>query len=190
MAISAGFLGWAFHRTRATASPVVDLLPLSGEQLRTRVEPEVAELVGSVVASLRVAGVSPVPVTDPHGRHWAPAYVLGRFERADHLLEDAPQMAFAEVVLDGSGRLVRHHPVQVVGSAQRLLPVSCPPLADGYEQFIHGVRVAEEPRGEGMVVTPHGDFLIAGTGGNPVTLADYLENLGPSAAKAPGRFSP
>ncbi len=182
MAISAGFLGRAFHRTQAKAPPLVDLLPLSGEQLRMRVEPQLAELVGSRVASLRAAGLTPVPVTDPHGRHWAPAYVLGMLEHDGHLLEGAFRMAVAEVVLDGSGRLVRSHPVQVVRSAQRLLPVSCPPLADRYEQFIHSARVAEEPRGEELVLTRHGELMIAGPGGEPVTLAAYLDSLGLSAA--------
>lgn len=188
MATSAGFFGRGFHRTHATAPPLIDLLPPSGEQLRMRVEPRLAELVGTVVASLRAAGLTPVPVIDPHGRHWAPAYVLGRLEHDGYLLEDASRMAFAEVVLDGSGRLVRNHPVQVVGSAQKLLPVSCPPLADRYEQFIRGVRIAEEPRGEGMVLTRHGDLMISGPGGDPLALADYLDGLRLSAAGGSGRI--
>jgi hypothetical protein len=180
--ISAGFLGRAFNRTQAMAPPLVNLLPLSGEQLRMRVEPQLAELVGRRVASLRAAGLTPVPVTDPHGRHWAPAYVLGKLEHDGHLLEGAFRMAAAEVVLDGSGRLVRNHPVQVVRSAQRLVPVCCPPLADRYEQFIHSVRVAEEPRGKELVLTRHGELMIAGPEGAPLALADYLDSLTLSAA--------
>ena len=186
MAISAGFLGRGFHRDPAMGPPLVDLLPASGEQLRMQVEPRLAELVGTVVASLRVAGLSPVPVIDPHGRLWAPAYVLGRLEHDGPVLVGASNMAVAEVVLDGSGLLVRNHPVQVTGSAHRLLPVSCPSLADRYEQFIQAVRSAEEPRGDAMVLTRHGDLLIAGPGGEPVALADYLNDLSLSAAGRAG----
>lgn len=182
MANSIGFLGRAFHRNPAIAPPLVDLLPASGLQLRMRVEPRLAELVGTVVASLRAAGAAPVPVSDPHGRHWAPAYVLGQLEPNGSVTGASADMAFAEVVVDGSGRLVRNHPVQVVGSAHRLLPVSCPSLADRYEQFILAVRIGEEPRGEGVVLTRHGDLMIAGPGPEPVALADYLNDLCRSAA--------
>lgn len=151
-----------------------------------QVEPRLAELVGTVVASLRVAGLSPIPVSDPHGRLWAPAYVLGRLEHDGHVLEDGSNLAVAEVVLDGSGRMVRNHPVQVTGGAHRLLPVSCPSLADRYEQFIHAVRIAEEPRGDAIVLTRHGDLMIAGPGGEPVALADYLNDLSFSAAGRAG----
>jgi hypothetical protein len=186
MAISAGFFGRAFHRNHSIAPALVDLLPPSGGQLRMRVEPRLAELVGTIVASLRVAGLTPVPVTDPHGRLWAPAYILGRLEHSGSQREEASRTAVAEVVLDGSGRLVRNHPVQVIGSAPRLFPVSCPNLADRYEQFIGAVRVAEEPRGDDMVLTRHGDLVIAGPGGKPVALADYLNGLGLSAAAGTG----
>jgi hypothetical protein len=124
----------------------------------------------------------PVPVTDPRGRRWAPAYVLGKLEHDGPVLVGVSNVAVAEVVLDGSGRLVRYHPVQVTGSAHRLLSVSCSSLADRYEQFIHAVRIAEEPRGDAMVLTRHGDLLIAGPGGEPVALADYLNDLSLSAA--------
>jgi hypothetical protein len=176
VAISAGFFGRAFHRNEPTPRPLVDLLPVSGHQLRMRVEPHLAELVGTVVASLRAAGVSPIPVTDPHGRQWAPAYVLGRLEPRDSV-EAASTMAVAEVVVDGSGRLARNHPVRVVPKAHRLLPVSCPSVADTYEQFIRALKVAEEPRGDGLVLTPHGSLLVAGAGGKAVLLADYLNSL-------------
>ena len=188
MAISAGFLGRAFHRNQSLAPRLVDLLPPSGWQVRMRVEPRLAELVGAIVASLRVAGQSPVPVTDPHGRHWAPAYVLGGLEHGSPLLKGDSRMAIAEVVLDGSGRLVRNHPVQVVGIAHRLIPVSCPSLAERYERFIGAVKMAEEPRGDEMVLTRHGDLMIRGPGGEPVALADYLNRLSFSAAGRAGSF--
>lgn len=151
-------------------------------QLRMRVEPRLAELVGTVVASLRVAGLTPVPVTDPHGRFWAPAYILGRLEHEGSQLEGSSKVAVAEVVVDGSGRMVRNHPVQVIGSAHKLLPVGCPSLADRYEQFIRAVKVAEEPRGDAIVLTRHGDLMIAGLSGEPLSLADYLNGLRLSAA--------
>jgi hypothetical protein len=150
------------------------------------VEPRLAELVGATVASLRVAGLSPVPVTDPHGRHWAPAYVLGRLQHGSSLLDGDSRMAIAEVVLDGSGRLVRNHPVQVVGNAHKLTAVSCPSLAEGYEQFIGAVKMAEEPRGDAMVLTRHGELMIGGSGGEPVALADYLTSLSSAAAGRAG----
>lgn len=180
MAISAGFLGRAFHRNQVTAPPLVDLLPPSGQRLRMRVEPRLAELVGTVVASLRVAGLTPVPVLDPNGRRWAPAYVLGRLQH-DQLDGDS-RTAVAEVVLDGSGRMVRNHPVHIIRGAHRLLPASCPSLADRYEQFIRTIRFAEEPRGDVMVLTPNGDLMITAPGGEHVALAVYLNNLGRSAA--------
>lgn len=186
MAISVGFLGRAFHRNQALPRPLVDLLPPMGGQLRMRVEPRLAELVGNVVASLRVAGLTPVPVTDPHGRLWAPAYILGRLEHDGPQLEGASKIAVAEVVLDGSGRMVRNHPVQVIGSAHKLLAVSCPSLADPYEQFIRAVKVAEEPRGDAIVLTRHGDLKIVGHSGKPVVLADYLNDLGLAAAAGAG----
>jgi hypothetical protein len=186
MAISAGFFGRGFHRKQSLARPLADLLPPMGWQLRTRVEPHVAELVGATVASLRVAGLSPVPVTDPHGRHWAPAYVLGGLEDGSPLLKGGSRMAIAEVVLDSSGRLVRNHPVQVVGNAHKLTAVSCPSLAEGYEQFIRAVRMAEEPRGDAMVLTRHGELMLGGPGGEPVALADYLDRLSSAVTRSSG----
>lgn len=177
MAFSASFFGRALGRNEAMGPPLIDLLPASGDQLRMRVEPRLAELVGTVVATLRVAGMTPVPVSDPHGRHWAPAYVLGRLEQDHPVTDAASSMAVAEVVLDGSGRMVRNHPVQVIRGAQRLLPVGCPSIADRYEQFISAVTIAEEPRGDAMVLTRHGDLVIAGQGMAPVALADYLNGL-------------
>jgi hypothetical protein len=138
-----------------------------------RAEPRLAQLVGTVVASLRVAGLSPVPVTDPHGRHWDPAYVLGSLEPDK---EDSTA-AVAEVVLDGSGRMVRNHPVRVTGRGHRLIPISCPSLADGYERLVRAIRIAEEPRGDAMVLTRHGDLMITGPGSRPVALSDYLNDL-------------
>ena len=120
MAISAGFLARAFHRSPAPP-PLIDVLPAAGKDLRARVEPRLAELVGTVVAFLRTAGVPPVPVTDPHGRHWAPAYILGTLDHNSPLAAADPTMAVAEVVVDGSGRLVRKHLVHVAGSPRRLL---------------------------------------------------------------------
>ena len=70
MAFTAGFPGCTSNRSSVVSPPLIDLLPVSGKQLRARVEPRLAELVGTVVASLQVAGVSPVQVTDPRGRHW------------------------------------------------------------------------------------------------------------------------
>ena len=177
MAISAGFFGRAFRRSEPKPPPVVGLLPVSGHQLRMKVEPRLAELVGTVVATLRASGVNPIPVTDPHGRQWAPAYVLGQLELKHTQAEAASNMAVAEVMLDGSGRLARNHPVQVTGNAHRLVPVSCPSLADNYEQFIRALKVADEPRGDGLVLTPHGSLMIAGPEGEPVNLADYLDSL-------------
>jgi len=182
VAISAGFFGRAFHRHEAAPPSLVDLLPVSGHQLRMKVEPRLAELVGTVVATLRASGVNPIPVTDPHGRQWAPAYVLGQLELKHTQAEAASNMAVAEVMLDGSGRLARNHPVQVTGNAHRLVPVSCPSLADNYEQFIRALKVAEEPRGDGLVLTPHGSLMIAGPEGEPVALADYLDSLCRSGA--------
>ncbi|WP_411374145.1 hypothetical protein ACLH0K_13910 [Arthrobacter sp. MPF02] len=183
MANSSGFIARAFHRNLPAhpAPPLVHLLPASGKQLRARVEPRLAELVGTIVASLRAAGLQPVPVTDPHGRHWAPAYVLGTLTHDDSRPGSTPRLAVAEVVLDGSGRMVRNHPVEVVGGVHRLMPVSCPSLADRYEQFINAVRAAEEPRSGDMVLTRHGDLLIA-AGSGPVALADYLAGLCRTAA--------
>lgn len=181
MTISAGFLGRAFHRNQSPGPRLVDLLPPLDSQVRMRVEPRLAELVGAIVASLRVAGLSPVPVTDPHGRQWAPAYVLGGLEHGSPLLKGDPGMAIAEVVLDGSGRLVRNHPVQVAGIAHKLIPVSCPSLAERYEHFIGAVKVAEEPRDDAMVLTRHGDLIIGGPGGEPVALTDYLNRLSSAA---------
>jgi hypothetical protein len=188
MAISAGFLRRGFDRNHAVSRPLVDLLPPLGSQLRMRVEPRVAELVGDIVASLRVAGLPPIPVTDPHGRHWTPAYVLGSLEQGSPLLKRDSRMAIAEVVLDGSGRLVRDHPVQVVGNAHKLTPVSCPNLAERYEDFIRAVKIAEEPLGDAMIVTRHGDLMIGGPGGQPVGLADYLNSLSSSAAGRSGPY--
>jgi hypothetical protein len=183
MAISAGFLGRTFHRKQALARPLVDLLPPLDWQVRMRVEPRLAELVGATVASLRVAGLSPVPVTDPSGRNWAPAYVLGGLERRSSQLKGDSRIAIAEVVLDGSGRLVRNHPVQVAGIAHKLIPLSCPSLAESYEDFIGAVKQAEEPRGNAMVLTRHGDLIISVPGAEPVALADYLNRLSFSAVR-------
>lgn len=146
-----------------------------------RFEPRLAELVGTVVATLRVAGRTPVPVHDSNGRQWAPAYILGRLEQDHASTGAASDTTVAEVVVDGSGRMVRNHPVQVIRGAHRLLPVSCPSLADRYEQFILAVRMGEEPSGDAMVLTRHGDLMIAGPGAEPVTLADYLNGLCRSA---------
>ena len=181
MADSTGFLGRGFHRNTAVAPSLADLLPASGRELRMRFEPRFAELVGAVVATLRVAGKTPVPVSDPNGRQWAPAYILGRLEQDHPLTGAASNMAVAEVVVDGSGRMVRNHPVQVIRGAHRLTPVGCPSLADRYEQFILAVKMGEEPRGDAMVLTRHGDLLIAGPGPAPVALADYLNDLCSSA---------
>lgn len=185
MSYSADFLARAFHRSHAAppAHTLVNLLPASGRQLRNRVEPRLAELVGTIVASLRAAGVSSVPVTDPHGRHWAPVYVLGSLMPDGGRAGSASRLAVAEVVLDGSGRMVRNHPVEVIGGSHRLMPVSCPSVADRYEQFINGVRLAEEPHGEDMVITRHGELLVAGPGREAVTLADYLDDLGQAAVR-------
>jgi hypothetical protein len=71
---------------------------------------------------------------------------------------------------------------RVGGSARRLIPLSCPCLTDRYEQFIPAARSAEAPRGDEMVLTRDGDLLIAGPGLQPVVLADYLNDLGRSAA--------
>ncbi|MFE4837949.1 hypothetical protein ACFRAU_25110 [Arthrobacter sp. NPDC056691] len=181
MAISAGFLARAFHRNPAPPA-LINLLPAAGKDLRARVEPRLAELVGTVVASLRAAGLTPIAVTDPRGRRWPPAYVLGRLDHDSRLTDAGPNMAVAEIVLDGSGRLVRNHPVQVGGSPRRLLPVSCPSIADRYEQFILAARNAEEPRGDALAMTRHGDLIIAGPGQQTVPLADYLHDLARSAA--------
>ncbi|TNB75228.1 hypothetical protein FHJ30_04310 [Arthrobacter sp. BB-1] len=181
MVDSTGFLGRAFHRNTTAAPPLADLLPAPGRELRTRFEPRFAELVGAVVATLRVAGKTPVPVSDPHGRQWAPAYILGRLEHEQDLTDAASSLAVAEVVVDGSGRMVRNHPVQVIRGAHKLLPVSCPSLADRYEQFILAVRMGEEPRGDAMVLTRHGDLMITGPGLAPIAVADYLNGLCRSA---------
>lgn len=183
MAITTGLHGRASNRPAAISPSLINLLPASGTQLRARVEPRLAELVGSVVASLRAAGLTPIPVTDTRGRHWAPAYVLGTLDHESPLAATDHNIAVAEVVVDGSGRLVRNHPVQVVGNAHRLLPVGCPCLADRYEEFIRLVRSAEEPCGDAMVLTRHGDLMIAGPGPEPVALADYLNTLALTAAK-------
>ncbi|MUU70842.1 hypothetical protein [Pseudarthrobacter sp. GA104] len=188
MAIPAGFPGRAFHRNTATAPSLADLLPAPGPDLRMRFEPRFAELVGGVVATLRVAGRTPVPVSDPHGRQWAPAYILGSLEQDHPLKAAASNTAVAEVVVDGSGRMVRNHPVQVIRGAHRLLPVSCPSLADRYEQFILAVRMGEEPRGDAMVLTRHGELMIAGPGQEPVALADYLNDLCRSAVGRAAAF--
>lgn len=181
MADPTGFHRRALRRNTAVAPPLADLLPAPGRELRMRFEPRFAELVGAVVATLRFAGKTPVPVSDPHGRQWAPAYVLGRLEQDSSSADAASNMALAEVVVDGSGRMVRNHPVQVIRGAHRLLPVSCPSLADRYEQFILAVKLGEEPRGDAMVLTRHGDLMIAGPGPAPIALADYLNDLCRSA---------
>lgn len=152
------------------------------------VEPRVAELVGDTVASLRAAGMAAIPVTDPHGRSWAPAYVLGSLKNDGPSTGRMARMAVAEIVLDGSGRLVRNHPVQVIGSANKLLPVSCPSLAERYEQFIRTARVAEEVRGDAMVLTRNWDLMLAGHGSEPVALAEYLSTLCLSALGHSRRF--
>ncbi|HEU4668966.1 MAG TPA: hypothetical protein VFS79_15040 [Arthrobacter sp.] len=181
MADSTGFLGRAFHRNIATAPSLADLLPASGPELRMRFEPRLAELVGAVVATLRVAGKTPVPVDDPNGRQWAPAYILGGLEQNDPPAGAASTTAVAEVVVDSSGRMVRNHAVQVIRGANRLTPVGCPSLADRYEELILAVKMGEEPRGDAMVLTRHGDLLIAGPGRTPITVADYLNDLCRSA---------
>jgi hypothetical protein len=48
------------------------------------------------------------------------------------------------------------------------------------------VRVADEPLGEELVLTRHGELIIAGTGREPVALADYLASLNLSAAGGAG----
>ncbi|AUZ33607.1 hypothetical protein C3B78_03375 [Arthrobacter sp. PGP41] len=181
MADSTGFLGRAFHRNTAAAPSLADLLPASGPELRMRFEPRLAELVGTVVATLRVAGRTPVPVHDSNGRHWAPAYILGRLEQDHASTGAASDTAVAEVVVDGSGRMVRNHTVQVIRGAHRLTPISCPSLADRYEELILAVKMGEEPRGDAMVLTRHGDLLIVGPGQAPITLSDYLNDLCRSA---------
>ena len=186
MAISAGFFGRGFHQKQSLARPLVDLLPPLASQLRMRVEPRLAELVGATVASLRVAGLSPVPVTDPHGRQWAAAYVLGGLEQGSPLVKGESRMAVAEVVLDGSGRFVRNHPVEVIGSSHALTPVSCPSLAERYEHLIQAVKMADQPRGDGLVLTRHGDLMIGGPGGEPVALAEYLDRLSPAGNRSSG----
>lgn len=186
MAISGGFLRRSGHRNPGPPL-LADLLPVSGPELRVRVEPRLAELVGTAVASLRAAGQRPIEVTDPHGRNWAPAYVLGSLDHdSDNNLFPDGDAAVAEVVVDGSGRLVRNHPVQVLGRGHTVLPVSCPSLADRYEQFIQAARAAEEPRGDALVLTRHGVLMINGPGSNPVALADYLAQLCASAAGLAG----
>ncbi len=189
MVNSVGFLGRTMHRNAAVAPRLIDLLPESETKLRLRVEPRLAELVGTVVASLRAAGLPSVPVTDPHGRRWAAAYILGRLETSWPLKVVSSITAVAEVVVDGSGRLVRNHPVQVLGSADSLLPVSCPNMADRYEQFIRAVKVADEPRGDAMVLTRHGDLLISAPGRKPepIALVDYLTDLCRAATRPGGR---
>jgi hypothetical protein len=173
MAISIRFFG------RALSGPAPGSLPPTGQELRAKVEPRLAELVGAVVASLRTAGIVPVPVTDPHGRQWAPAYILGTLANSAD-----PGSANAEAVVDGSGRLVRNHPVEVVHAGHRPVPVSCPCLAEPYEQFILGAQFAEVPRGDAMVLTRHGDLIIGVPGQEPVALAEYLERLARSATES------
>lgn len=58
--------------------------------------------------------------------------------------------------------------------------------ADRYEQFIHAVRIAEEPRRDATLLTRHGDLMIAGPGGEPVALAQYLNDLSLSAVGRAG----
>jgi hypothetical protein len=102
---------------------------------------------------------------------------LGSLTPAGATGAGASGFAVAEVVLDGAGRLVRHHQVQVSHSAYRPLPVSCPILVDSYEQFIQATKLSEVPPGDAMVMTRHGELLISDRTSRIVTVADYLNAL-------------
>lgn len=139
------------------------------------VEPVLAGLIGDVVAALQARGKAPIPVTDPGGRQWARAYVLGGLQAVHD--SDPVWLAQAEVVLDGSGRMVLDHPVLVSGTPQHPLPVSCPSLATAYEQFIRQVMITNEPTGGRVYRTTDGVLMISETSSGTIPLNDYLNSL-------------
>ncbi|MCA4133040.1 hypothetical protein [Arthrobacter sp. M4] len=142
------------------------------------VEPRLAALVGGVVSALRAAGRTPVPVTDVHGRHWAPAYVLGSLHpEAAVRTRGLDRQAVADVVLDGSGRLALDHPVLITGGALHPLPVSCPSLAESYEHLIRGVRIGDEPLGGPIFLSTDRELMIARPSFGARPLDEYLIGL-------------
>ncbi|MBT8159662.1 MULTISPECIES: hypothetical protein [Arthrobacter] len=142
-------------------------------RLRAVVEPAVAGLVGAVVAELRAQGRTPLPVTDPAGRHWAPAYVLGTL----HVPARHDGHAVAELVIDGSGRMVLDHPVVVTGSRTHPLPVNCPSLADAYEHLITRITPGHDPAHGPVFLTTGGTLMIDAPVSGSIPLADYLNAL-------------
>lgn len=177
MSDTAGFLSRVLRPGAAETSLADDAHPFWGKHLRMRVEPSLAELVGTTVALLRAKEFPSVAVTDPRGRKWPSAYVLGSLTPARTEGSSVSGFAVAEVVLDGAGRLVRNHQVQVSHSPHRPLPVSCPSLAERYEQFIQATRLSEVPPDEAMVMTRHGELLISDSASRIVTVAEYLNAL-------------
>jgi hypothetical protein len=179
MATLGDFFGRTFHRQPAAEANSRPAKAASAEQIRYLVEPQLAELVGSVVSTLRAAGRLPVPVTDPHGRHWAGAYILGRLRLDDEELDGhgLERTAVAEVVLDGSGRMALNHAVQVTGTALHPVPVSCPSLEVNYERLIRRATIDDEPLDGPVFLTTAGQLMIAGPLPKTTPLAEYLDGL-------------
>lgn len=167
--------GWANRRRRPPELPSRQREAARPNPVREKVEPVLAGLIGNVVAGLRAGDRPAVSVLDAGGRRWAPAYVLGSLQATPAWAAD--RTAFAEVVLDGSGRLVLGHAVTVAGSASRPMPVSCPSLAGPYEALIRGVRITNDSTGGAVFCTTAGVLMLAGASAPAVPLADYLNAL-------------
>lgn len=175
MEVLGASFGWTNRRRRPPGLPSRPGEPARSNRVREKVEPVLAGLIGNVVAGLRAVGRPPVSVLDGGGRHWAPAYVLGSLQATPAWPTE--RTAFAEVVLDGSGRLVLGHAITVAGSASRPIPVSCPSLAGPYEEFIRGVRITNDSTSGPVFCTTAGVLMLADASAPAVPLADYLNAL-------------
>ncbi|WP_426004121.1 hypothetical protein ACPFL9_17330 [Paenarthrobacter sp. NyZ202] len=146
------FLGTAMHRS----TPQTGALPLI-TQPQSMVVPKLAEIVGGVVAMLREDGRSSLPVVDSRSSApWPGVYVLGHIAGAD----DDGGTAFAEVAMDGSGRLALFQPLEVAARGSRLVPVSSSSLEGRYLKQVGEIRPTSERGAFPITLDRTGELMI------------------------------
>lgn len=157
-----------FFDARIHRNPLPSSTPLPRSAPDSIVVPKLAEVVGGVVAVLRQSGRTPLPVVDGEGSGWPRVFVLGQLSPREH---DAGT-AFAEVALDGSGRLALFHEIHVAAHGSWVVPVGSSALEDRYRRQVGAIEKSREARSFPITLDRGGELMIL-----PVWRPEYTDEV-------------
>ena len=158
-----------FFDARIHRNPLPSSAPPPRPAADSIVVPKLAEVVGGVVAMLRESGRTPVPVVDTgQSAGWPRVFVLGQLSPKEH---DAGT-AFAEVALDGSGRLALFHEVQVAAHGSWVVPIGSSALEQRYRRQVGAIGTSREAQTFPIILDRGGELMIM-----PVWRPEYMDEV-------------